>query len=379
MAIMKGYNMNKFSKLLALSLVLVMCASCFYGCSSNKDEEKSSKKTKVVATIFPVYDFLRQIGGDKIDLTMLMTPGAETHSYEPTPKDMKTVSNADLFAYVGGDSDEWVEKILDGNENDKMKVITLMDCVKTVAEEHVEGMEEEHEHDHDHDEDADSKKDSDTDKHDEHEDKDKKDEHADEHKDEHDHEDEDKDEHDHDHDSDEPEQDEHVWTSPQNAIQIVKKLTAELSKVDPDNADYYKKNSENYIKKLKGLDKKFEDVVKNGKRKEIIFGDRFPFRYFVDRYGLKYYAAFPGCSTDTEASASTVAFLTNKVKEDQIPVIFHIELSNNKIAESIAEATGAKILQLNAVHNVTKGDFEKGETYLSLMEKNLKPLEEALN
>lgn len=377
MAIMKGYNMNKFSKLLALSLVLVMCASCFYGCSSNKDEEKSSKKTKVVATIFPVYDFLREIGGDKIDLTMLMTPGAETHSYEPTPKDMKTVSNADLFAYVGGDSDEWVEKILDGNKNDKMKVITLMDCVKTVAEEHVEGMEEEH--DHDHDEDTDSKKDSDTDTHDEHEDKDKKDEHADEHKDEHDHEDEDKDEHDHDHDHDEPEQDEHVWTSPQNAIQIVKKLTAELSKVDPDNADYYKKNSENYIKKLKGLDKKFEDVVKNGKRKEIIFGDRFPFRYFVDRYGLKYYAAFPGCSTDTEASASTVAFLTNKVKEDQIPVIFHIELSNNKIAESIAEATGAKILQLNAVHNVTKEDFEKGETYLSLMEKNLKPLEEALN
>lgn len=377
MAIMKGYNMNKFSKLLALSLVLVMCASCFYGCSSNRDEEKSSKKIKVVATIFPVYDFLREIGGDKIDLTMLMTPGAETHSYEPTPKDMKTVSNADLFAYVGGDSDEWVEKILDGNKNDKMKVITLMDCVKTVAEEHVEGMEEEH--DHDHDEDADSKKDSDTDKHDEHEDKDKKDEHADEHKDDHDHEDEDKDEHDHDHDSDEPEQDEHVWTSPQNAIQIVKKLTAELSKVDPDNADYYKKNSENYIKKLKGLDKKFEDVVKNGKRKEIIFGDRFPFRYFVDRYGLKYYAAFPGCSTDTEASASTVAFLTNKVKEDQIPVIFHIELSNNKIAESIAEATGAKILQLNAVHNVTKEDFEKGETYLSLMEKNLKPLEEALN
>lgn len=376
-------RMKKFSKLLALSLVLVMCASCFYGCSSNKDEEKSSKKTKVVATIFPVYDFLREIGGDKIDLTMLMTPGAETHSYEPTPKDMKTVSNADLFAYVGGDSDEWVEKILDGNKNDKMKVITLMDCVKTVAEEHVEGMEEEHDHEHDHDADVDSKTNSDTGKHDEHEDKDKDDKHADEHKDEHEHDHDsdepEQDEHDHDHDSDEPEQDEHVWTSPQNAIQIVKKLTAELSKVDPDNADYYKKNSENYIKKLKELDKKFEDVVKNGKRKEIIFGDRFPFRYFVDRYGLKYYAAFPGCSTDTEASASTVAFLTNKVKEDQIPVIFHIELSNNKIAESIAEATGAKMLQLNAVHNVTKEDFEKGETYLSLMEKNLKPLEEALN
>ncbi|KGF09718.1 ABC transporter substrate-binding lipoprotein [Clostridiales bacterium S5-A14a] len=347
--------MKKFSKLLTLLMILVMCASCFYGCSSDKKEENSSKKIKVVATIFPVYDFLREIGGDKIDLTMLMTPGAETHSYEPTPKDMKTVSNADFFAYVGGDSDEWVDKILDGNKNDKMKVVTLMDCVKTVDEEHVEGMEEEH--DHDHDEDVDGKDDSDKDKdeHDEH------------------------DEHDHDHDGDEPEQDEHVWTSPKNAIEIVKKLTSELSKVDPDNANYYKENSKNYIKKLEDLDKKFEDVVKNGKRKEIIFGDRFPFRYFVDRYGLKYYAAFPGCSTDTEASASTVAFLTNKVKEDKIPVIFHIELSNNKIAKSIAEATGAKMLQLNAVHNVTKEDFEKGETYLSLMEKNLKPLEEALN
>lgn len=347
--------MKKFSKLLTLLMILVMCASCFYGCSSDKKEENSSKKIKVVATIFPVYDFLREIGGDKIDLTMLMTPGAETHSYEPTPKDMKTVSNADFFAYVGGDSDEWVDKILDGNKNDKMKVVTLMDCVKTVDEEHVEGMEEEH--DHDHDEDVDGKDDSDKDKdeHDEH------------------------DGHDHDHDGDEPEQDEHVWTSPKNAIEIVKKLTSELSKVDPDNANYYKENSKNYIKKLENLDKKFEDVVKNGKRKEIIFGDRFPFRYFVDRYGLKYYAAFPGCSTDTEASASTVAFLTNKVKEDKIPVIFHIELSNNKIAKSIAEATGAKMLQLNAVHNVTKEDFEKGETYLSLMEKNLKPLEEALN
>ena len=347
--------MKKFSKLLTLLMILVMCASCFYGCSSDKKEENSSKKIKVVATIFPVYDFLREIGGDKIDLTMLMTPGAETHSYEPTPKDMKTVSNADFFAYVGGDSDEWVDKILDGNKNDKMKVVTLMDCVKTVDEEHVEGMEEEH--DHDHDEDVDGKDDSDKDKdeHDEH------------------------DEHDHDHDGDEPEQDEHVWTSPKNAIEIVKKLTSELSKVDPDNANYYKENSKNYIKKLEDLDKKFEDAAKNGKRKEIIFGDRFPFRYFVDRYGLKYYAAFPGCSTDTEASASTVAFLTNKVKEDKIPVIFHIELSNNKIAKSIAEATGAKMLQLNAVHNVTKEDFEKGETYLSLMEKNLKPLEEALN
>lgn len=360
--------MKKKSKLLALGLVLVLIIGSLYGCGFGKGKNSTNEsqgKLKVVATIFPVYDFLREIGGDKIDLTMLMTPGAETHSFEPTPKDITKVNDADLFAYVGGDSDEWVDKILDGTKGNKdMKVVTLMDCVETVAEEHVEGMtveEDDHDHDHDHDKDSDNDKDSDH--------KESKDDKDSDHKD-------------HDEDSDhheEAEQDEHVWTSPVNAMEIVKKLTKELKSLDPDNADYYQKNCDEYMKKLKILDEKFEDVVKNGKRKEIIFGDRFPFRYFVDRYGLKYYAAFPGCSSDTEASASTIAFLTDKMKSDNIPVVFHIELSNDKIANSIGEATGAKVRQMNAVHNVTKDDFENGESYLSLMEKNIKVLEEALN
>lgn len=353
---MNQMRSKKSLKLFALFLIGVLTIGCLYGCGKSDKDKKSGDKVKVVATIFPVYDFLREIGGDRIDLTMLMTPGAETHSYEPTPKDIMKVEESNLFAYVGGDSDEWVEKILEGSKNKKMKIVTLMDCVKTVDEEHVEGMTvEDHNHDHNHD--GDEKKDA--------------------HKHEHEH-DGDSEKHDHDHDG-KPEQDEHVWTSPANAIEISKKLTKELSEIDPDNANYYKKNCDTYVKKLETLDKKFMKIAENGKRKEIIFGDRFPFRYFVDRYNLKYYAAFPGCSTDTEASANTIAFLTNKVKEDKIPVVFHIELSNTKIANSIAEATGAKVLQLNAVHNVSKEDFEKGASYLSLMEENLKTLEEALN
>ena len=177
----------------------------------------------------------------------------------------------------------------------------------------------------------------------------------------------------------EKELDEHVWTAPENAIKIVKKLSEKLGRLDPDNKGYYEKNADAYIAKLKKLDANFKKVVKNGKRREIIVGDRFPFRYFADEYKLKYYAAFPGCSTDTEASAETIAFLTKKVKKDKIPVVFHIELSNAKVCTSICEATGAKKRQLNAIHNVTKEDFKSGAGYLSLMEQNLKTLKEALN
>ncbi len=178
---------------------------------------------------------------------------------------------------------------------------------------------------------------------------------------------------------DEVEYDEHVWTSPKNAMLIVQKLCDHLCQIDPANAEDYKSNTNAYIAKLTELDKKFQDVVSNAKRKEIIVGDRFPFRYFADAYGLTYYAAFPGCSTDTEASAATIAFLNDKVKKDKIPVVFHIELSNEQVCNSICEATGAKSELLNAVHNVTKDDFEAGATYMSLMEHNVEVLKEALN
>lgn len=289
-------------------------------------ETAKEGKVKVVASIFPEYDFLRQIGGDRIDLEMLLTPGAESHSYEPTPQDIKEVNEAKLFVYVGGDSDAWVESILKANTSKDMRLVTLMDCVETVEEEIVSGMTEEEEEE-----------------------------------------------------SDEPEYDEHVWTSPRNAMLIVQKLCDTLCEIDEPNADYYRANTKTYIESLEKLDKEFKEVVDKSKRKEIIFGDRFPFRYFVDAYGLSYYAAFPGCSTDTDASASTIAFLTDKVKADKIPVVFHIELSNTKVCDSICEATGAKSECLNAVHNISKEDFEAGATYMDLMEENVKVLQEALN
>lgn len=373
-------------KLFAFFMALFLCASL--AACGNKDATPASTKKepiKIVVTNFPEYDFVRQITGDKAKVTMLLKPGAEAHSYEPTPKDIQEISGSDLFVYVGGDSDEWVDGILDSMDKKPGKVFKLMDAVPLYEEEHVEGMaEHDHDHDHHHDEDA-HHDDKDHDHEHEHahkEDADHK-EHAHDHDHEHAHkEDADHKEHAHGHEhehGEEAEMDEHVWTSPKNAIEIVEKLNDTISEIDPENKDFYKKNTEAYVEKLKKLDSQFRDVIDNGKRKEIIVGDRFPFLYFVKEYGLKYYAAFPGCSTDTETNPATVAFLIDKVKEDGIPVVFHIEMSNEQMSRSIAEATGAKNELLNAVHNVSDEDFKKGVTYIDLMEHNVEALREALN
>ena len=330
------------NKMISCMLITVLCLSALAGCGSKSTSksENNQNQIKVVATIFPVYDFLRVIGGDKIDLKMLLTPGAETHSFEPTPQNIKDVDHADLFAYIGGDSDSWVETIMESVDRNKMKVVTFMDCVDLVEEELKEGMTPEEDHDHEEHSDVD---------------------------------------HNLEEGKEEIEYDEHVWTSPRNAILIVQRLCDALSEIDAANASYYQENTTKYIGQLTDLDQEFKDVVNNAKRHEIIVGDRFPFRYFADAYGLDYYAAFPGCSTDSEPSAATIAFLTDKVKEDKIPVIFHLELSNHKVADSISEATGAKSMQLNAVHNITKADFDNGASYLSMMKENVTVLKEALN
>jgi zinc transport system substrate-binding protein len=208
-----------------------------------------------------------------------------------------------------------------------MKIVTLMDCVELVEEELVAGMEEE-------EEEADGEG--------------------------------------------APEYDEHVWTSPKNAKLIVQRLSDALGGIDGANADAYGQNAEAYLAKLDGLDAQFQAVVDNAARKTIVFGDRFPFRYFTDAYGLDYFAAFPGCSTETEPSAATVAFLIDKIRAEEIPAVFHIELSNERMADTISEATGAKVLLLHACHNVSKADFESGESYLSLMGRNVESLKEAL-
>ena len=314
------------------------------------DKPTEGKKLQIVTTNFPSYDFARAITKEDAEVTMLVKPGAETHSFEPSPQDIITIQNADLFIYTGGDSDEWVDGILESVQNKNFHVFKMMDAVNLIEEETVEGMqEEEHEHaDADHgNEEAD-----------------------------HDHEKADQAE---EHEEEGPEMDEHVWTSPKNAITIVEKLEETLSGLDESHKDSFKANSESYVKELEELDKSFKEVVDSGKRKEIIVADRFPFAYFCKEYGLSYFAAFPGCSTDTQPSAATIAFLTDKVKEDKIPVVFHIEMGNEDMVNAISRDTGAKKMLLNSVHNVTDSDFKAGKTYVDLMKPNVDALKEALN
>jgi zinc transport system substrate-binding protein len=319
----------------------------FSGCA-REDKSADSGRISVVATIFPPYDFVREVVGDQADLTMLLPPGAESHSFEPTPQDILKIQKCDVFIYNGGESDQWVNKVLDSMDTDKFRIVKFIDCVDLVEEEIVEGMEDvEHEEEGVTDDDDAHGEESGV------------------------HEGE---EEDHEH-----EYDEHVWTSPRNAKRIVQRIADALCGADPRNAAAWKQNADAYMEKLDQLDSRFQAVVNGAARKTIIFGDRFPFRYFADAYGLTYFAAFPGCATETEASARTVAFLIDKIKTEKIPAVFHIELSNQKMANAIAEATGAKLLQLHSVHNLTRSDFEAGKTYLDFMNANVDVLEEALN
>ncbi|PXV95783.1 zinc transport system substrate-binding protein [Lachnotalea glycerini] len=292
---------------------------------------EENAKLNVVATLFPYYDFVREIAQDKVNLTMLVPAGMDTHSFEPTPADMIEVNNADVFIYNGGEMESWVTKVLSSTENKKQISACMMDYVETVIEEETEGMEPE--------EAADEEEQS----------------------------------------EEEPEYDEHIWTSPVNAQKIVIEICNVLKEADPNNADYYQMNADNYVKELEELDSEFKEVVENSKYKIMIFGDKFPLRYFVDQYGLSYRAAFNGCSSETEPSADTVAYLIDKVKQEQLPAVYHIELSSGKIAETISEATGAKVLEFNSCHNVSQEDFNNKVTYLQLMHQNVEALKEGLN
>lgn len=336
--------------LLALVLVLAL-AACGGAQSSSATQPGSSnaagaqaQKLSVVATIFPQYDFVRQIAGNAVELTMLLPPGSECHSFEPSPQDIITIQNCDVFICVGGNTDAWVDTILESMDTSAMTVVRLVDLVATVEEELVEGMQHNHD-DHDHEDDHSHTDDEAHDNANEHD----------------------------------PGMDEHVWTSPVNAVAISRALCATLSGLDAANAALYETNTAAYTAQLEELHTALDDVVAGAGRTTLAFGDRFSFRYLAEEYGLSYYAAFPGCSTDTEASASTVAFLVNKVRDEAIPVVFHIELSNERMADTLCEETGAKKLLLHSCHNLTRDDFEAGETYLSLMWQNVENLKEALN
>ena len=344
--------MKNLKKLWAIfGLVLVVGLLAFLVLNREKFEQK---KYLVVSTSFPGYDFARAVTKNtNISTKMLVKPGAETHTYEPTPQDIIDIKNADMFIYVGGDSDTWVEKILKDVDTKKTHVVKLVDLVSTVEEEIVEGMEDEDEHDHDHDHDHDHKHDHDHDHHHDHES------HA----------------HKHDHEEEEEglEIDEHVWTSPKNAMEIVKKIAKVASEIDAAEKNKIDDNAEKYVAEIAQVDKDLHQAI-DGKISEIVVADRFPFRYFADEFGLKYAAAFSGCSEQTEASAKTISFLINKVKQDKVKKIYKIELSNGKIAETVSKDTGAEVLELHSAHNVTADDFSKGVTYVDLMKRNLAAL-----
>ena len=325
-------------KITALLLALFMLVGALAGCGKQNDTNQTDKLS-IVTTIFPEYDWVREILGDKADnaeITMLLDNGVDLHSYQPTADDIVKISDCDLFIYVGGESDEWVEDALRNAANGNMKVINLLevlgDSVKT--EEIVEGMQEaEHEH-------------------------------------------EDAEEHEH-----EEEADEHVWLSLKNAKMLVRVISKALQELDPDSKDIYAANADTYVKKLSALDAEYQAAVDAASNKTILFGDRFPFRYLVDDYGLRYYAAFVGCSAETEAGFETISFLAKRVDELKLPCVLTIEGAQHKIAETIVRNTTAKnqrVLTMDSMQSTTSKDVKNGTTYLSVMEKNLSVLKEAL-
>lgn len=333
-------------KITVLLLALFMLVGALAGCGKQNDTNQTDKLS-IVTTIFPEYDWVREILGDKADnaeITMLLDNGVDLHSYQPTADDIVKISDCDLFIYVGGESDEWVEDALRNAANRNMKVINLLevlgDSVKT--EEIVEGMqEEEHEH-----EDAEE------------------------------HEHEDAEEHEH-----EEEADEHVWLSLKNAKMLVRVISKALQELDPDSKDIYAANADAYVKKLSALDAEYQTAVDAASNKTILFGDRFPFRYLVDDYGLRYYAAFVGCSAETEAGFETISFLAKRVDEWKLPCVLTIEGAQHKIAETIVRNTttkNQKVLTMDSMQSTTTQDVKNGTTYLSVMEKNLSVLKEAL-
>lgn len=328
--------MKKIGVVLVALLILAVGVT---GCTKNTAAKNadSSGKISIVTTIFPVFDFARAIAGDQAELTMLVKPAAEVHSYDPSPADIIKIQDADVFIYIGGENDAWVSTILESIDISDKKIIRLMDAVKPVAEETVEGMEAEAEEvtaENTEKESAPAEP--------------------------------------------EIEYDEHIWTSPKNAILMVDEIAAALAEVDTSNAAVYTNNAAAYTAQIQAVDDEIAGIVTASTNKLLVFGDRFPFRYFVDEFGLEYQAAFPGCSTDTEASAGTLAYLMNTIQERNIKYVYYLELSNQNIARAISEQTGAQQLQLHSAHNVTKDDFEAGVTYVSIMQQNAENLRKGL-
>ena len=310
--------MKRIFPLLCALLLLTACGPAL--------PPEDSGRLQIVAAVFPAYDFARSAAGELADVTLLLPPGAESHSYEPTPADILRVQRCDLFIYLGGESDAWVDTILSAIQP-QGEVLRMIDCVDLLEEETVEGMQGGHDHEEDHD-----------------------------------------------HLGEVVGMDEHVWTAPRNAAAVTRTIGERLAALDPAHAGNYAAGAESYALELEALDWEFAAFFDHLPDRTIVFGDRFPLHYFAEAYDLDYYAAFPGCGAQTEPSAATVAFLTEKVREEQLPAVWYIEFSNHLVADSIAEAAGVETAQFHTCHNVSRADLEAGATYLSLMQANLETL-----
>lgn len=311
-------------KIIAAAAALALGAS-LCGCSAG--ERPESGKLTVITTIFPAYDFARQVFGDSADVKMLLKPGQESHSYDPSAKDIVEISGCDLFIYNGGESDQWVESVLKSAPD--ISTFRMTDAVSLLEEEVTDGMQE---HDHDSD----------------------------------------------DHDEEGEEYDEHVWTSPENAAKIVRALGTTAAELFPELSEQLGANAGDYAEKIDELDDKFAELL-DGEERYFIFGDRFPLLYFFRRYGLNYYAAFPGCGSETEPSARTMTFLLDKLKQqDAVPAVFCIELSSRRLADVLAEDSGLQTVEFHTCHNISQDDFNSGTTYVTLMQRNYDALSNVL-
>ena len=334
-------------------ITVVLCTDAMAAHEPEKDGS-----LHIVTMNFPGYDFARQVAGDGAEVTMLIPPGADSHSFEPSPKDILAIQNADLFIYTGGESDNWIERLL-SSMGDAPETLRMMDVVTVLAEEHTASMQSDHAHDHEHDADTCTDENHDHNTEPEHDTTLCTD-----------------DNHHHQHAE---ELDEHVWTSPRNAILIVEAIADKLGQLYPASAEAFRANAAAYTAQIDAIDHAFAEVVANGQRDLIIFGDRFPLRYFADAYGLRYDAAFPGCSEDSEPSVRTVISLVDTVRAEGVPVVFHIEYSSQKTARILAEETGAQLRLFHGCHTVSWEEIEAGVTYVSLMQQNVEALKEALN
>ena len=304
---MKGiYPMKKIVILMLAALFLCAAATAEGGLT-------------VVATDFPCYDFARQVLGDAGEAVMLIHPGTEVHAYDPSPSDILRIGQADLFVYIGGEGDAWVDSILSGFDGEGPAALRMMDSVSPLEEEGEQGA------------------------------------HA------------------------QPEYDEHIWTSPKNAMLMVRALAEALAEADPENAEAYASRADGYCGEIAALDAAFESVVSEGKRREVVFADRFPFLYFARSYGLDYAAAFSSCTADTEPTPQIIMSLIQRIERDGIPAVYTIEMSTQSVARTVAEETGARILTMHSAQTVTQAEFDAGETYVSLMWKNVEALREGLN